>query len=260
MGTPNDLFSSGVKPCALCKEELLQNQNQKEKWREEAVRQKGRLPDLFADIDRPKWSKPSTMRAYLLSSNFVLAWRGFVRGLSAGKGDIAEAITDVNNEQLLCEHGGLLYPPSLGWEVEPDPSVVMLREEEWRVIQEMFRVDVEIRVERENTSSGPVLLASPAPCEKCVHSKAEAEQESRLRYSNAAVYVTYLSQDEDMPNGEPHDPEYCSRPGNSGDRIRVPDPDLFGRIRNRKFFHRIRVLSVLWLCKVLKTRRKYLNK
>jgi hypothetical protein len=79
----------------------------------------------------------------------------------------------------------------------------------------MFTVDVEIRVERENRGGeqGPVLLATPAPCEKCVHSKAEAEQESRLRYSNAAVYVTFLSQDEDLPNGDSHDPEYCSRPG-----------------------------------------------
>ena len=83
------------------------------------------------------------------------------------------------------------------------------------ICQEMFTVDVEIRVERENRGGeqGPVLLATPAPCEKCVHSKAEAEQESRLRYSNAAVYVTFLSQDEDLPNGDSHDPEYCSRPG-----------------------------------------------
>ena len=124
-----------MKPCATCKEEEVQNNNQKEKWREEACRQKSRLLDLFADLDRPKWSKASTKRVYLLASSFVLAWRCFVRGLSAGKGDIAEAITDISNAQLLCEHGGLLYPPSLSWEVEPDAAVVMLREEEWRVIQ-----------------------------------------------------------------------------------------------------------------------------
>ena len=204
---------SGVKPCATCKEELGAANLQKEKWREEAIRQRSRLADLFGDIDRPKWSKPTTMRVYLLSANFVLAWRGFVRGHHAGKADIAESITDVNNGQLLCEHRGLLYPPSLGWEVEPDPAVVMLREDERRAVQELFQVDVEIRVDRENTTSGPVLLASPAPCEKCVTSKEEAEQESRLRYSNATVYVTYLSQDEELPNGESHDPEYCGRPG-----------------------------------------------
>ena len=78
-----------MKPCATCKEELGAANLQKEKWREEAIRQRSRLADLFGDIDRPKWSKPTTMRVYLLSANFVLAWRGFVRGHHAGKADIA---------------------------------------------------------------------------------------------------------------------------------------------------------------------------
>ena len=41
---------------------------QKERWREEAARQKARLPDLFKDTERPKWSKPSTTLVFLLTA------------------------------------------------------------------------------------------------------------------------------------------------------------------------------------------------
>lgn len=148
-----------------------------------------------------------------MSSDFVLAWRGFVRGLSSGKADIGESITDVNNTTLLCSHGGLLHVPQINWENEPDPDVVMVREEEWRVVQEMFNVDVEIRVDRENTAAGPVLCSDPPPCQKCVKSRVEAEQESRLNYKDQVLFVTYLTQDEEMPNGEHHDPEFSTSPG-----------------------------------------------
>ena len=40
------------------------------------MKQKSRLPDLFKDVERPQWSKPSTTRVFLLNSDFVLAWRG----------------------------------------------------------------------------------------------------------------------------------------------------------------------------------------
>ena len=34
------------------------------------------MPDLFKDMERPKWSKPSTTRVFLLNNNFVLTWQG----------------------------------------------------------------------------------------------------------------------------------------------------------------------------------------
>ena len=42
-------FQFGVKPCYICEEELHQATAQREKWREEAARQKARLPDLFKE-------------------------------------------------------------------------------------------------------------------------------------------------------------------------------------------------------------------
>ena len=77
---------------------------------------------------------------YLLSNEFVMAWRCSVRGLSAGKADPTETITDINNKLLLCRHDGLLYVPCINWENEPDDNVVMIKEDEWRVVKEMFQV------------------------------------------------------------------------------------------------------------------------
>ena len=155
-------FQFGTPACSVCEEQVNAANLRRERWREEAARQKARLPDLFKDTDRPKWSKPSTTRVFILSSTFVMAWRGFVRGLSAGKSDgVCESITHVNNKSLLCPHDGFLFLPSISWEVEPNPAFVMISEEEWTTVQDMFDVDHAIKVDRENTPSGPILNSSP---------------------------------------------------------------------------------------------------
>jgi len=229
-------FQFGTPVCAVCEDQLNEANRQKERWREEAARQKARLPDLFKDTERPKWSKPSTTRVYLLSSSFVLAWRGFVRGLSAGKADsVGESITDVNNRTLLCQHSGLLFMPTIAWEVEPNPALVMITEEEWVTVQDMFTVDVQIRVDRENLSTGPVLTSSPAPCTICVASRQEAEQEDRLKYTNSRVFVRRISPDEKLPEDSHLDPEYCDSPVFGGDpkRLKLLGGDFVRRSSRR---------------------------
>ena len=48
--------------------------------------------------------------------------------------------------------------PTIAWEAEPNPALVTITEEGWLTVQDMFTVDdVEIRVDRENLSGGPVL-------------------------------------------------------------------------------------------------------
>jgi len=229
-------FQFGTPVCSVCEDQLNLANLQKERWREEAARQKARLPDLFKDTERPKWSKPSTTRVFLLSSSFVLAWRGFVRGLSAGKADsVGESITDVNNRTLLCPHSGLLYLPTIAWEAEPNPALVMITEEEWLTVQDMFNVDVEIKVDRENLSSGPVLTSSPAPCTICVASRQEAEQEDRLKYTNSRVFVRRISPDEKIPVDSHEDPEYCDSPVFGGDpkRLKLMGGDYVRRSSRR---------------------------
>merc|ERR1719483_1427639 len=83
----------------------------------------------------------------------------------------ASSSFSMNNRTLLCPHNGLLFMPTIAWEVEPNPALVMITEEEWVTVQEMFTVDVEIRVDRENLASGPVLTSFPAPCTICVASR-----------------------------------------------------------------------------------------
>ena len=164
---------------------------QKERLKEEAMVQKARLADLFGDRERPKWSKKTTMKVFLLSSSFVSSWRAFIKGRLAGKAGFEEPITDVNNTILLCQHQGLLHPPTIAWEVEANSSVVMITEEEMAVVRDIFNVDVEIRVDRENEMGGPVLTSTPAPCSICVASRQEEEQENRLRFLEA-IEMPYL--------------------------------------------------------------------
>ena len=78
------IFQFGTPVCSVCEDQLNEANRQQEGWRKEAAKQKARLPDLFKDTERPKWSKPSLLMCSL-NSNFVLAW--FVLGLSARKAD-----------------------------------------------------------------------------------------------------------------------------------------------------------------------------
>ena len=207
-------FQFGTPNCSTCEEDHNEANLLKEKWREVAARQKARLTDLFKDVERPKWSRPSTTRVYLLNSHFVMAWRGFVRGLSAGKADaVGEGITDVKNKILLCDHDGFTFLPTIAWETEPHPALVMVSEDEWAAVCDMFCVDVEICVDRENTMNGPVLTVSPAPCHICVASRQEAEREDRLRYNNAPLFVRRILPESGFQNQSSNDPEFGDGPG-----------------------------------------------
>ena len=74
----------------------------------------------------------------------------------------------MNTRTLFFPHSGLLYMPTKAWQAEPNPSLVMINEGGWVTVQDMFDVDLEIRVDRENLSTGPVLTSNPAsaPCTK----------------------------------------------------------------------------------------------
>ena len=216
-------FQFGTPNCSICEDELDAANMLKEKWRETAAVQKAKLPELFKDVERPKWSKPTTKRVYLLNSGFVLAWRGFVRGLSAGKSEaVGEGITDVNNNSLLCDHEGFTFIPTITWETEPHPALVMITEEEMTIVRELFKVDVEIKVDRENLSTGPELTVTPAPCHICVASRQEAEREDKLRYNNATVFVRRILPDSDMKPGSSnnHDPEYFDSQSGTKPKLR----------------------------------------
>ena len=48
-----------------------------------------------------------------------------------------------------------------------------------------IQVDVEVMVEKDISQPGePVLISTPPVCHKCLKTKAEAEHESRLNYTN----------------------------------------------------------------------------
>merc|ERR1712106_355832 len=110
-----------------------------------------------------------------------------------------------------------------------------ITEEEWVTVQEMFTVDVEIRVDRENLASGPVLTSFPAHCTICVASRQEAEQEDRLKYTNSRVFVRRISPDEKVPVDSHEDPEYCDSPVFGGDpkRLKLMGGDYIRRSSRR---------------------------
>ena len=56
----------------------------------------------------------------------------------------------MNNRTLLCSHSGMLFMPTTAWEAELNTVLVMIIEEKWLMVQDMFTVDVEIRANREN--------------------------------------------------------------------------------------------------------------
>ena len=160
-----------------------------------------------------------------------------MRGLSAGKSEaVGEGITDVNNKCLLCVHGGFTYIPTITWESEPNPAFTMISEEEMVAVRDMFNVDVEIRVDRENLVTGPELTVSPDPCHICVASRQEAEIEDRLRYTGARVFVRRILPDSGVAGAQGQDPEYLDGQGVLGlenKRVKMMSSDYVRRSSRR---------------------------
>ena len=149
-------FQLGEKPCSVCTEK-------REAWRLEALRQRNSLENLFRDIQRPSLTQPGSRKVFLVTAAFVKAWRDFVRGSGS-------RVTRLDNKSLLCVHDHFKHLPALSSEHQHQ-VLVMVSEEEWSTIKEMFKVDAEISVERVNCLNGPKLEVFPPPCISCYDSR-----------------------------------------------------------------------------------------
>ena len=149
-------FQLGEKPCSVCTEK-------RETWRLEALRQRTSLENLFLDIQRPSLTQPGSRKVFLVTAAFVKAWRDFVRGSGL-------RVSRLDNMSLLCVHDHFKHLPALSSEHQHQ-VLVMVSEEEWSTIKEMFKVDAEISVERVNCLNGPKLEVFPPPCHSCYDSR-----------------------------------------------------------------------------------------
>ena len=72
----------------------------------------------------------------------------------------------MDNQSLLCVHK--CFKHFLAVNTDHQHKVLMMvTQEEWDTIKEIFSVDLEVSVERVPGLGGPQLVFSPPPCSKC---------------------------------------------------------------------------------------------
>ena len=161
----------GTAECGQCREK-------RGRLREEALSQRSRLSSLYLGTNRPSLSPPGCRKIFLLPTTFLQTWRASVRALTEGEEEEGEEVlgetervTMVNNRSLLCAHQHFIHLPALSIDQQQNTVLVMVSQEEWDIVRELFTVDVEIKVERKNGLNGPDLSISPPPCHLCYDSR-----------------------------------------------------------------------------------------
>lgn len=182
-------FTSQQAPCQQCLG-LEQDYKQNEELNKlMASEQKSALLNLFQEKNRPllqKWPESADV-LYIVSPYFVTEWRKFIRRPTK-----TSPVSSVNNNILLCPHGGFMYTYESMLAADAD-HVAILWPEEWEVIRTHFHVDQPICILRENDElrlgSKVIYHTQPELCEECREGFMFQKQRDMREYTQATVYV-----------------------------------------------------------------------
>ena len=221
------VFRSDTPDCPTCISEAQTVAEEHEKKKELVGLHKVALHDILNERNRPTWSKSSLNIVYLVSREFVIGWRAFVRNPTK-----RDEVKCVGNHMLLCDdHGLLAYPLGLDTESDYESVVYMVSEDEWAIIKNLFEVDKEIcvkrnrglflvpslggsdRIEEENGcqqssfESDELFSSEPKVCIECVERRRQQELDEKLIYTNQPIFVKKLTgtekcEDPDLPGND----------------------------------------------------------
>ncbi|XP_046553615.1 LOW QUALITY PROTEIN: ubiquitin carboxyl-terminal hydrolase 48-like [Haliotis rubra] len=127
----------------------------------------------------------------VVSAVFLEEWRKFIK--DNGR---REPVTSIANTLLLCEHGGLLFPPTLNGHGELQDCVSLLWPSEWAMLIQHMGFDVEVTaVQLEETDGSRCLVTFPEICQDCLSHRLATEESNRFIFKDSVVYVRKIAQE-----------------------------------------------------------------
>lgn len=169
--------------CERCTESIKAENETKERNKMLASVQKADLADLFHDRKRPTSIHP-TDGVYVVSTDFVQAWRNFVKDPVK-----LEPLTNIVNEILLCEHGEYLYPPPEFGPLHSDEKLTYISADEWKRLVVHFHYDYDISVICCVDNDRQTVVTFPKVCEECLVRRLSYEESEMFDYSNGVLYI-----------------------------------------------------------------------
>ncbi|XP_037085968.1 ubiquitin carboxyl-terminal hydrolase 48-like, partial [Pollicipes pollicipes] len=145
--------------CAQCREQVSEEEQMRQLYRQLAAEQRAALGDLYSDRLRPQVAAPtcSPGRYHAIGRHSTELWRKFVR--DPARRDPATLET----RSLICRHGGLLFSPLLR---EDRERMVFLYDWEWDVVKRSGHDGCEVVVTR--SEAEPSLSVQPGRCSRAV--------------------------------------------------------------------------------------------
>ncbi|KAK7067450.1 hypothetical protein SK128_020331, partial [Halocaridina rubra] len=99
------IYQEDFGPCADC---MAQLENCKQAC-SSGLHQKKQLMNLFRDIKRPHPMRDRGKNFFVVSKEFILEWKSYIRSCERGEYQVLQPQT-LDNSSLLCTHGTVLFP------------------------------------------------------------------------------------------------------------------------------------------------------
>lgn len=176
-------FEMNSPSCEKCTASIEAENKSKERNRHLAASQKAALMDLFHDRKRPT-SVHATDGTYVLSTEFVNAWRQFIKDPLKH-----EPLYRVTNDVLLCQHKGYLFPPPEHGPLKSDDTLTYITADEWKQVQNVFSYDSEIEIISYVENDRKEVVTLPKVCDECLQKRLSLEESELFDYDKGVLYV-----------------------------------------------------------------------
>ena len=158
---------------------------------ENGRQQKKQLSNLFLERKRPNPVKDYGKTVYILSQDFLLEWKSYIR--CCERNDTSSVPPkNIDNSSLLCDHGNFLFPTA------NNDETVILHEEEWEILSSIYSAD---RIIVGQCKESGLIETVPGCCtEGCVQKRLREDYEDQFDYESSVIHIRQVHCAEDIPH------------------------------------------------------------
>ncbi|KAG0725143.1 Ubiquitin carboxyl-terminal hydrolase 48 [Chionoecetes opilio] len=148
--------------------------------------QKKQFWNLFSERKRPHPARDPGTKVYVISRDFYHLWKSYVRSCERGN-LVVNPPERLENASLFCPHDHLLFPVMVLEPHELSEHLVLVWEEEWVTLKELYPPDHVISA---FYSDAGCLMTEPAVCDNgCVELRLAKDYEEQFSYEHQIIHV-----------------------------------------------------------------------
>eukprot|EP00794_Sanderia_malayensis_P015135 gene15135-16691_t len=184
-------FKSKEPSCLACQNQSVKKKEKRQAFKAIASDMKNVLSNLYADVKRPQLDISEFFQVYIVSTRTLDEWRYFIKHAKEPQYSLIE------NEDLICQHGKLIYSTDDFLLRETDKEFTLVYQEEWGLLSSFAACDKELSIMNipasgeENSSN--VITITPECCEDCRSARLNQVHEAGKQFLYATIYVRKIT-------------------------------------------------------------------